>query len=130
MAGHRDFESSAERRPVDRHHHGFHRIFNFKERGRKREPRPRTGGDFSKLFNVGSGDEGSPPADHDNRRHLRRGIRLLDPFQNPFGNAGAQCIHRWILDGNDSNVAVSRVLDELAHFVKRSLSKPNSFTIV
>ena len=52
---------------------------------------------------VRAGDERRAGADQDDGVRGRIVAGALDGVADRFGNAGAQGIHRWIVDGDDGN---------------------------
>ena len=65
VAGHRDFQSAAERRAVDRHDDRLARVFNREQKRQKSRTAALAGCNLAELLDVGAGDESFPAADQD-----------------------------------------------------------------
>ena len=116
VAGHGHFQAAAESRAVNRHHHRLGAVFYFQQK------REQSGAGFclarshlGEFFDVGARDESAAASDDDGGDHGAVCVDLIDGFGNSFGHAGADGIHRRIIDGDDGNVAVFRELDQVAH---------------
>ncbi len=115
MTGHRGFQAAAERGAVDRHHYGLFRIFDLRHHRRQRHTPVTGGGHFSEFANIGAGDEGSSAADHHDRLDLRVLVRCFDPGHDAVRHSGAQRVHRRIIDRDDANLALARIVNQFAH---------------
>jgi len=85
------------------------------ERQQSRTARACAGGELSEFPDIGAGDERSPSPDQ--HRCANRGIvaDLSDCLGYTLRHAGAQRVHRRILDGDDCYLAVPGELNKIAH---------------
>ncbi len=115
MPSHRDFESAAEGRPVNRHDHRLRGILDREQQGMQAGARLFARRDLSELPNIRPGDERAPGADDHNRAYFRILRRGLNTLAQALRNAGAQRIDRRIFDSQDSHIVVPRVFYKVAH---------------
>ena len=106
MTRHRELEAAAEGMTVNGGHERLVGVFQLFQ------PRVHRLRAFDGLLarlqlledvDVGAGDERRARADQDDRVRGRIVAGALDGLADALGNAGAQGIHRWIVDGDDGN---------------------------
>jgi hypothetical protein len=112
VARHCDFQAAAQRRAMNRHHHGFRAIFNSREQGIQSDVAILLAGrDLAEFFDVGSSDERATASDQHSGANARVGHDLFDRFPDPFRDAGTERVDRRIVDGDDGNVVIASKLD-------------------
>ena len=115
MTGHGELEAAAERMTVNG---GNERLAGVFEPFQPRVHRLRSfEGLLARLqlledVDVRAGDERRARADQDDRVRGRIVAGALDGLADALGNAGAQGIHRWIVDGDDGNTVPHLVANQ------------------
>ena len=109
MAGHGGFQAAPERRAVDRGDDGLGRFLNAVQDGVEARPAPAlaAGSHFPELSDVRAGDKGPAAANQHDRLHGIVFVELLYSAGNSFRHSRAQSVHRRIIYGQDTDVAVS-----------------------
>jgi hypothetical protein len=118
MAGERNLEPAAERRPVDRRHDRLGAILDDVDDLRQHRLLERLG--RAELADVGAREEGIPFADDHDRLHRLVGIRFLDRLHQPLANGMAERVYGRVVGGDDKDVVMAAGGDR-AHS-----SSPNS----
>jgi hypothetical protein len=114
VAGHGDLEAAAESRAVDRTHDRLREVLEgAEERGEAFAALLLAGGDLLELLDVGAGDERLARADQDEPLHRPVAPRGLEGGVDPFRDAGADRVHRRVVDGDDADLVASGEGDEL-----------------
>ncbi len=124
---HCDFQTSAERRAMDRHHHRLRAVLDLPQQGQKASSRRLPADHLAELANVGSRDERSSSADDHNGTDRGIARRTFDGRMNPLWNARTQRIHRGIGDRNYRYSIVEIERDQCVHgrlIVYRPEGKP------
>ena len=115
MARHSELEAAAEGMTVNGGHERFVGVFQtFQTRVHHLRA---FDGLLARLqllehVDVRTGDERRGRADQDDRVRGRIVAGARDGLADAFGNAGAQGIHRWVVDGDDGNAVAHLVPDQ------------------
>ena len=115
VASHRGLEAAAERRAVNRGHHGLRAILDSRERSQQTDVRLLARGDLFEFANVRAGNERPPAADQNDGPHGLVGNRLLDRRGDSLRDPGTQSVHWRILDREDGDFPVFAKGYEFSH---------------
>ena len=116
MAGHRRFQSAAERGAVDGADDRLGAVFEGREQGiEDRGKRLLARGELAELVDIGPAAKDLARSGEDDSLDRRVARKLLDRGDDALGHARPERVDRRIIDRDDANVAIFRQLDQITH---------------
>ena len=121
MAGHRQFQSAAECRPVNGDNHRLDAVFDMKQKRQHSSTRSGAGGHLAKFFDVGAGNESTASADDDRCFDRRVSIHFINRCLDRLRHSRTESVNRRIIDGDHRDIIVSSNSYKVVHRRLRKL---------
>ena len=106
MASHRQFQSAAKRRPMNRDHHRFDAVFDMQQKRQHSSTRSSAGGHLAKFLDIGAGNESPAGTDNDCRFDCRIDIHVINRCVDPLWHSWTESVDRRIIDGDYRDIVI------------------------